>query len=127
MNNNLEATYEVTLNGEMISVSKSLILTKGLTALGITLDEPANFFDYATLTETWSSSSAIPTEAEIISRGEQGIIEEQAEYDANAYARSRKAAYDALNQLELISDDAINGTTTHADAILAIKAEFPKP
>jgi len=51
----------------------------------------------------------------------------QAEYDANAYARSRKAAYDALNQLELISDDAINGTTTHADAILAIKAEFPKP
>ena len=51
----------------------------------------------------------------------------QAEYDANAYARSRKAAYDALNQLELISDDAINGTTTHKDAILAIKAEFPKP
>ena len=51
----------------------------------------------------------------------------QAEYDANAYARSRKTAYDALNQLELISDDAINGTTTHADAILAIKAEFPKP
>ena len=51
----------------------------------------------------------------------------QAEYDANAYARSRKTAYDNLNQLELISDDAINGTTTHADAILAIKAEFPKP
>ena len=51
----------------------------------------------------------------------------QAEYDANTYARSRKTAYNALNQLELISDDAINGTTTHADAILAIKAEFPKP
>ena len=43
------------------------------------------------------------------------------------YQEPRKTAYDALNQLELISDDAINGTTTHADAILAIKAEFPKP
>jgi len=51
----------------------------------------------------------------------------QAEYDAQEYARNRKAEYDALNQMELISDDSINGTTTHKDAILAIKAEFPKP
>ena len=64
-----------------------------------------------------------PTDTEITAE----VTRLQAEYDANAYARSRKAAYDALNQLELISDDAINGTTTHADAITAIKAEFPKP
>lgn len=64
-----------------------------------------------------------PTDTEITAE----VTRLQAEYDANAYARSRKTAYDALNQLELISDDAINGTTTHADAILAIKAEFPKP
>jgi len=51
----------------------------------------------------------------------------QAAYDAQAYARKRKAKYDALNQFELISDDAINGTTTHKDAIVAIKSEFPKP
>jgi len=44
-----------------------------------------------------------------------------------AYRELRKTKYDALNQLELISDDAINGTTTHKDAILAIKAEIPKP
>ena len=43
------------------------------------------------------------------------------------YQRDRKVKYDALNQLELISDDAINGTTTHKDAILAIKDEIPKP
>jgi len=43
------------------------------------------------------------------------------------YARNRLVAYNALNQMELISDDSINGTTTHKDAILAIKAEFPKP
>jgi hypothetical protein len=50
----------------------------------------------------------------------------QAEYDAQAYARSRKEEYDQLNQFELISDDSINGTTTHKDAILAIKAKYPK-
>ena len=72
---------------------------------------------------SWAEPNNIPTDVEIIETAERL----QVEYDANAYARSRKTAYDALNQLELISDDAINGTTTHADAILAIKAEFPKP
>jgi len=49
-------------------------------------------------------------------------------FDINVnYARNRLEAYNALNQFELISDDSINGTTTHKDAILAIKAEFPKP
>ena len=49
------------------------------------------------------------------------------DWDSKEYARKRKAKYDALNQFELISDDAINGTTTHKDAIVAIKSEFPKP
>ena len=51
----------------------------------------------------------------------------QTAYDAKEYQRKRKDKYDALNQFELISDDAINGTTTHKDAIVAIKSEFPKP
>ena len=50
----------------------------------------------------------------------------QEEYDAQAYARNRKEEYDVLNQLELISDDDVNGTTTHKDAIAAIKAKWPK-
>ena len=50
----------------------------------------------------------------------------QAAYDAQAYARSRKAAYDLLNQFEMQFDDAANGTTTWIDAINAIKQEFPK-
>ena len=50
----------------------------------------------------------------------------KAAYDALAYARNRKEEYDKLNQFELISDDSINGTTTHKDAILAIKAKYPK-
>lgn len=63
-----------------------------------------------------------PTEAEIDTK----LKELLAEYDAQEYARKRKAEYDALNQLELISDDSINGTTTHKDAIEAIKAKWPK-
>ena len=54
-----------------------------------------------------------------------------AEYEAyvaaNEYKSLRKEKYDALNQFELISDDSINGTTTHKDAIVAIKAAHPKP
>ena len=49
------------------------------------------------------------------------------EYDAQEYARSRKVEYDLLNQFELMTDDAINDTTTHLDAINAIKAKYPKP
>ena len=54
------------------------------------------------------------------------IVRLQAEYDAQEYARNRKEEYDALNQFELISDDDANGTTTHKDAIAAIKTKWPK-
>jgi len=70
-----------------------------------------------------NDSVAQPTTSEI----DAEVIRLQTAYDAQEYARKRKAKYDALNQFELISDDAINGTTTHKDAILAIKSEFPKP
>jgi len=51
----------------------------------------------------------------------------QGVYDGLAYARARKAKYDLLNQFELMTDDAANSTTTHAEAIAAIKAAHPKP
>ena len=63
-----------------------------------------------------------PTDAEIATESTRL----QAAYDAQAYARSRKAAYDLLNQFEMQFDDAANGTTTWIDAINAIKQEFPK-
>jgi hypothetical protein len=72
--------------------------------------------------EWQSDTQTQPTDAEI----QAETTRLQAEYDANDYARQRKAKYDALNQFELIADDSINGTTTHKDAILAIKAEIPK-
>jgi len=50
----------------------------------------------------------------------------QAEYDAQEYARNRKAEYDALNQFEMQYDDEEDGTTTWKDAIAAIKTKYPK-
>ena len=50
----------------------------------------------------------------------------QEEWDAQAYARNRKAEYDALNQFEMQYDDKKNSTTTWDDAIDAIKAKWPK-
>ena len=69
------------------------------------------------------SSDAKPSESNCTA----GVAAMQTDWDSKEYARKRKAKYDALNQFELISDDAINGTTTHKDAIVAIKSEFPKP
>ena len=63
-----------------------------------------------------------PTEAEI----DAEVKRLQAEYDSQEYARNRKAEYDALNQLEMQFDDKEDGTTTWEDAIVAIKAKWPK-
>jgi hypothetical protein len=63
-----------------------------------------------------------PSESEI----DAELTRLQAEWDAQEYARNRKVEYDALNQFELISDDDVNGTTTHKDAIAAIKTKYPK-
>jgi hypothetical protein len=64
----------------------------------------------------------IPTQAEV----DVEVIRLQAEYDSQAYARNRKAEYDALNQLEMQFDDKENSTTTWEDAINAIKTKYPK-
>jgi hypothetical protein len=50
----------------------------------------------------------------------------QAEYDSQAYARSRKQEYDKLNQWEMQFDDNRDGTTTWVDSINEIKSQFPK-
>jgi len=54
-------------------------------------------------------------------------INAEALYVSTQYQRDRAVEYAKLNQDELRFDDLINGTTTWKDAILAIKAMFPKP
>ena len=72
---------------------------------------------------TWNEDSPVIPKADI----EAKMVELKVAYDALAYSRNRKEEYDKLNQFELISDDSINGTTTHKDAVLAIKKSHPKP
>ena len=67
-----------------------------------------------------------PTEAEVNAK----LAELQAAYDeANApYKLSRRAEYPSLaEQLDMQYWDKINGTTTWADAIQAVKDKYPKP
>jgi len=56
----------------------------------------------------------------------QSVIDKE-EWEALVWKRSRKFEYDALNQLEMQFDDEVNSTTTWKDAIIAIKAKYPKP
>ena len=63
-----------------------------------------------------------PTEAEIDAK----LKEMLDDWNAQDYARKRKAEYDALNQFEMQYDDKKNSTTTWDDAIDAIKAKWPK-
>jgi hypothetical protein len=56
-----------------------------------------------------------------------GLAAMQAEYDAKQYARNRAAAYPSIQeQLDMQYWDSVNGTTTWADAIAAVKAAHPK-
>ena len=50
-----------------------------------------------------------------------------AEWDAVQYQRDRAAAYPSIQeQLDMQYWDSVNGTTTWADAIAAVKAAHPK-
>ena len=64
-----------------------------------------------------------PTDAEITA----GLTRLQAEYDSQQYARDRAEAYPSLtDQADMQYWDSVNGTTTWADAITAVKAAYPK-
>ena len=63
-----------------------------------------------------------PTDSEINTE----VKRLQVIWDAQEYARNRKWEYNQLNQFELMTDDAANSTTTHADAITVIKTKWPK-
>ncbi len=56
------------------------------------------------------------------------VIRLQAEYDALEYARNRASAYPSNgDQWDMIYKDMKNNTTTHADAVEAVKTKYPKP
>ena len=51
----------------------------------------------------------------------------QDEYDANQYQRDRVSEYPPIgDQLDMIYKDMKNGTTSHAEAVEAVKTKYPK-
>ena len=55
------------------------------------------------------------------------VIRLQAEYDAQEYARNRVAEYPSNgDQWDMIYKDNLNSTTTHKDAVEAVKTKWPK-
>mgnify|MGYP006185278439 CR=1 FL=1 len=103
-----------------------MVTSKGLKQLGFTPEVDFSLRDNGdgvVFIKTWMSDDDQPTLSEI----EAAEVEWQTAYDAQAYARTRKAKYDLLNQDEMRYDDTKNSTTTWVDAIDAIKAAHPKP
>jgi hypothetical protein len=86
---------------------------------------------HATVVTIIGDTDARDENGDVVVLDESAITTEvtrlQAVYDSQAYARTRKAKYDLLNQDEMRYDDVKNSTTTWVDAIDAIKAAHPKP
>ena len=64
-----------------------------------------------------------PTEKELT----DALAKQQSDFDAQEYARKRAEAYPSVgDQLDMIYKDMKNSTTTHAEAVEAVKTKFPK-
>ena len=103
-----------------------MITANGLIQLGYTPEVDFTLQDDSdgngVYIKSWISSDAQPT----VSAIEAAEVEWQTAYDAQAYARNRKAEYDQLNQFEMQFDDDRDGTTTWVDTINEIKGRHPK-
>jgi len=59
---------------------------------------------------------------------ESALADAQAAFDAAAYSRNRAIAYPSIaDQLDMQYHDSVDGTTTWADAIAAVKTKYAKP
>ena len=76
-----------------------------------------------TIIEWLTPDVSQPSEADI----EAKVAEYKTEYDAQEYARNRKSEYPSQgDQNDMIYKDNKNSTTTHADAVEAVKTKWPK-
>jgi hypothetical protein len=106
-------------------MDKEMITLEGLLHLGFKRSE----FDLkddgqGRYISEWRSASPQPTESEV----ETAHAEWEAEHAATQYQRDRATAYASIaDQLDMQYWDSVNGTTTWADHIAAVKAAHPKP
>lgn len=74
--------------------------------------------------QSWKSASPQPSIDDI----EAAHAQWEAEHAATQYKRDRAEAYASIaDQLDMQYWDSVNGTTTWADHIAAVKAAHPKP
>ena len=100
-----------------VSVLDAIVSLNANAKVGVTTE------DDDTYTVEWLDGTAVIANSAI----DAEVTRLKTEWTNHAYQRARKAKYDLLNQFELMTDDAANSTTTHAEAIAAIKAAHPKP
>jgi len=66
---------------------------------------------------------SLPTEKSLT----DALAKQQSDFDAQEYARNRAAEYPSQgDQMDMIYKDNKNSTTTHADAVEAVKTKWPK-
>ena len=100
-----------------------MITSRGLQQLGFTLTDyklQDNLDGAGVFIAEWNSASPQPSVAEI----EAADVEYQAEYDAQAYARSRKAEYPAI--VDQLDDIYHNGIDAWKATIKVTKDKYPK-
>ena len=74
-----------------------------------------------------SDGSGITEEVTDYTEIDKKVIELQAEYDAQEYARNRASAFPSIgDQLDMQYHDQLDGTTTWKDAIAKVKSDNPK-
>ena len=72
-----------------------------------------------------SQTRVIDSEEEKKTRA--ALAKKQSDFDAQEYARNRATAYPSNgDQWDMIYKDNKNSTTTHADAVEAVKTKWPK-
>ena len=73
--------------------------------------------------ETIDNPYSKPTEKSLT----DALAKQQSDFDAQEYARERVWEYPPIgDQLDMIYKDNLNSTTTHKDAVEAVKAKWPK-
>ncbi len=99
-------------------------LAKALTSLYPGSQWTLNGDSYEGLDWLSGNDKPKPTQAEL----EAECDRLQAEWVAKQYQRDRAKAYPSIaDQMDMQYWDKINGTTTWADAIQAVKDKYPKP
>ena len=82
-----------------------------------------NIVVYPTVNEV-AVTNVLPSKEEL----DTFLVNSQVEWDANSYKAARNRAYPSIaDQLDMQYHDGVNGTTTWADAIAAVKTKYAKP